>query len=425
MNRPVRTPRKPRTHDSRHSFPAAMKPTLLAHVALAATATSAPLTWGPGGAGGSGIWNTNSTANWWNGSQNVVWPATSSGDDEAVFASSPGTVTISGGVTANQLSFSVSGHTLGGDALTLDGTAPEISTATGVSAEISSTILCTEGFKKTGAGTLILSGSHTYTANTTVEAGTLDLASTAQLSFLVTDSDATKVTGDGTAVFRGAFNLDTSSVTGDTGKIWALTNVANRSFEPSFSLIGFDPDPGGRFWNKPQGSNTWTFDEFTGELFLDVPNTPFEDWGQTNITDIEPTADDQPLADPDDDGLVNLAEFALNGNPLDGSDLGHLSGRTAEVPGVGSAMILTFATRSGTSFTGSSATREGLTYTVQGSSGLGEFTSPVTEVSPAIIPGGWPAPGGAYEYHTFRLDSSTGLPGKGFLRLQIATAPVP
>lgn len=86
-------------------------------------------------------------------------------------------------------------------------------------------------------------------------------------------------------------------------------------------------------------------------------------------------------------------------------------------------MILTFATRSGTSFTGTSATRDGLTYTVQGSGDLGDFSSPATEVSPAIVPGGWPAPGGDYEYHTFRLDSSTGLPGKGFLRLKIVTAP--
>jgi hypothetical protein len=53
------------------------------------------------------------------------------------------------------------------------------------------------------------------------------------------------------------------------------------------------------------------------------------------------------------------------------------------------------------------------------------FASSVSEVIPAIVPESWPAPGVGYEYHTFRLNASTGLTGKGFLRLEIATAPVP
>ena len=179
--------------------------------------------------------------------------------------------------------------------------------------------------------------------------------------------------------------------------------------------------------SKPihRGLRTWTFDESTGELTLDVPNTPFQNWAQTNITDIEPTADDSPLADPDGDGAVNLSEFAFNGDPLDPSDDGYLENQKASVPGIGNALVLTFATRAGTSFTGNSATHDGLTYTVLGSTDLVSFLSPVTEVSPAIVPVGWPAPGGGYEYHTFRLNGSVDLIAKGFLRLKVATAPVP
>jgi autotransporter-associated beta strand protein len=390
---------------------------------LASAAAAAPLTWGPGGNGGSGIWNTNSSANWWNGSSNIVWPATSSGDDDAIFPATAGPVTISGGVTANDISFTANGYLIAGDLLTLDGAAPAISTSTGVSAEISSAIACAAGFQKNGDGTLILSGTHTYTADTTVAAGTLDLASSSSLKFAVTNAGATIVTGPGTAVFRGAFDIDTSAVVTDTGMIWTLANVADQSFDSTFSVTGFDAV--GDLWTKSQGSRKWTFDKSTGELTLDVPNTPFQDWAQTNITDIEPTADDSPLADPDGDGTVNLSEFAFNGNPLDGSDHGFLTGQTAAVPTIGNALILTFATRAGATFVGNSTTLDGLTYTVLGSTDLAGFASPVTEVSPAIIPAGWPAPAAGYEYHTFRLNASTGLTAKGFLRLKIATAPVP
>ena len=116
---------------------------------------------------------------------------------------------------------------------------------TGVSAEIFSAIACAAGFQKTGTGTLILSGSHTYTADTTVAAGTLDLAATSSLRFAVTNAGATIITGPGTAVFRGAFDIDTSAVVTDTGMIWTLANVANQSFDSTFSVTGFDPDPGG------------------------------------------------------------------------------------------------------------------------------------------------------------------------------------
>ena len=392
---------------------------------LASAVVASPLTWGPGGNGGSGIWNTNNSANWWNGAANVIWPATSSGNDDAIFAAAAGTLTISGGVTVNDIAFNTSGYLINGDTLTLDGTSPVISTNTGVSAEISSSIACTAGFQKTGDGTLVLSGIHAYTADTTVAAGTLDLAATSSLKFIVTNDGATIVTGPGTAVFRGAFEIDTSSVATDTGMIWTLANVADQSFDATFSVTGFNPDSGGELWTKPQGSRIWTFDESTGELTLDVPNTPFQNWSQSNITDIEPTADDSPLADPDGDGAVNLSEFAFNGDPLDPSDDGYLAGQKASVPGIGNALVLTFATRAGTSFTGNSATHDGLTYTALGSTDLAGFASPVTEVSPAIVPVGWPAPGGGYEYHTFRLNGSIDLIAKGFLRLKVATATVP
>ena len=48
---------------------------------------SAQLIWGTGGAGGNGTWDT-TTANWWNGSENVAW--TNGG--AAIFSGTGGTL---------------------------------------------------------------------------------------------------------------------------------------------------------------------------------------------------------------------------------------------------------------------------------------------------------------------------------------------
>lgn len=54
-----------------------------------------------GAQGGAGTWNANTTANWWDGSADVVWPDSGT-DNDAIFGGTGGTVTISS-VTANDL----------------------------------------------------------------------------------------------------------------------------------------------------------------------------------------------------------------------------------------------------------------------------------------------------------------------------------
>jgi autotransporter-associated beta strand protein len=82
------------------------------------------LTWDPalsGGSGGSGTWNLNSAANWWNGSADVTWKDNSAnGTNTAVFSGLSGTVTLSTSLSASNLQFSTAGYTLSGSgALTL------------------------------------------------------------------------------------------------------------------------------------------------------------------------------------------------------------------------------------------------------------------------------------------------------------------
>ncbi|MEA3188357.1 MAG: autotransporter family porin [Chthoniobacter sp.] len=71
------------------------------------------MTWGVGGTGGTGTWNA-TTANWWDGSQNVVWQQSGN----AIFSGSAATVTASTfAVTASGMIFNVPGYTLSSGAI--------------------------------------------------------------------------------------------------------------------------------------------------------------------------------------------------------------------------------------------------------------------------------------------------------------------
>jgi hypothetical protein len=50
--------------------------------------------------------------------------------------------------------------------------------------------------------------------------------------------------------------------------------------------------------------------------------------------------------------------------------------------------------------------------------GLASFSAPVSVVTPVTT--GLPAAPAGYEYRTFRLDGSDGLPSTGFLRVQVS-----
>jgi autotransporter-associated beta strand protein len=142
-------------------------------LASAAPSAAAVLTWGPSGSGGSGTWDANVTANWFNATSAVKWPAPGGTDDDAVLAGASGTVGLASGIIANDITFSTTGYTIQGQTLTLNGSTPTITSATGVSAEISSAIAGSAGLTKAGAGTLILSGTNTFSGNVTVSAGAL------------------------------------------------------------------------------------------------------------------------------------------------------------------------------------------------------------------------------------------------------------
>jgi fibronectin-binding autotransporter adhesin len=109
-----------------------MKPKNLAPILLAVFTNSLlaqTYTWRPGDLlGGNGTWDT-TTTNWNTGPQ-VAWPSTGTAN-EAVFEGTAGTVTISGGVTANKLTFNTGGYTVQSSTLSFNGTTPTIDVTTG------------------------------------------------------------------------------------------------------------------------------------------------------------------------------------------------------------------------------------------------------------------------------------------------------
>jgi fibronectin-binding autotransporter adhesin len=177
------------------------------------------LTWdsdsgNPGAQGGTGIWDTNISPNWWDGGANVNWPAASGTDDDAVFENTAGTVTIAaGGVVANDLTFNTTGYIINGGPLTLNGGTPTVTNGTGIDATISSIISGTNGLTKAGGGVLTLSGANTYGGITNLTAGTLKVGNASALgSSLAGAADGT-VVSSGAALDVNATNLGTEVVT--------------------------------------------------------------------------------------------------------------------------------------------------------------------------------------------------------------------
>ncbi len=276
---------------------------------------------------------------------------------------------------------------------------------------------------KDGAGKWLLTGaSNDYTGNTIVHAGTLVLADNAGLRFLITDSSSNAITGSGTVQLNGNFTLDTTAVTATNGS-WPLVHVATltESFGGAFNVVGWVQ--AANVWTKVDGARTWTFSEADGMLGLSVTGAnSYESWINT-FTGI-PLADRDPGDDPDRDGSSNLLEFALNGNPDDFLDNGLIASLIQNSTGPATQeLTLILAVRDGAVFTGGTATISGITYSVEGSIDLVFPSSAISSSGPAdTAPGATGLPslaGSEWEYHTFKLDASEGLTGKGFLRLKI------
>ena len=127
--------------------------------------------------GGSGTWDSSSSC-WRVGSETGTLTSWQAGSD-AVFPGTAGTVSMGSGVSVNapSITFQTSGYTIQSNTLSVPtGGTTSIDVQTGT-ATISSVITGSGALEKAGSGMLKISGTNTYTGDTTISAGTLKAGS--------------------------------------------------------------------------------------------------------------------------------------------------------------------------------------------------------------------------------------------------------
>lgn len=216
-------------------------------------------------------------------------------------------LTGGGGGFAGAVTYTIGGKTVGGNSV-------DSSFAGGITNGASPTVSIT----KVGNSTLTLSGLNTYTGNTVVNAGTFTLADNGALAFKIgANGTNNSVSGTGIVILDGDFNLDLATAAVADGNTWSLVTVgtlASTTFGPNFTVPGFTES--GNVWTKTEGTNTWRFSEATGALTLTFGPGFYTPWTQANGLTGQPGFESGALDDPDKDGVSNLMEFVLAGNPL-------------------------------------------------------------------------------------------------------------
>ena len=214
-----------------------------------------------------------------------------------------------------------------------------------------------------------------------------------------------------------------------TGGVWAISVNgvdATPAADPDFLDSLTDLTVGVFHADVFTGPQTAKLDSFTVVRFGSAVINPDADgdgmldsWETAKLGGTGTTGTD----DTDNDGVLNLAEFAFNGDPQSGSSLGGIVSAYADSnANTTKDLTITIPVRTGATFaadgTKQKATIDGVIYTVEGSLDLSSFTSAVSFVGKTAS--GDPD----YELHTFLLTASD-VPGapKGFLRASVEKAP--
>ena len=299
------------------------------------------------------------------------------------------------------------------------------------------------GLTKSGTGTLQLNAANTYTGTTTVSAGSLG-GTGSVAGPLAVSAGAAVAPGvtvgtftAGATTIAGSYTCDVDGATADklvvngtldvsAGKL--DINLVNTPTAPALVIAtytGTTPAPFATVSGLPAGYalNYAYNDGLTSTNIAIVPSaSAYDSWASS--FGLDPLTDGAPGFDKDGDGQINSVEFALGGSPISGSDNAKIYTLTADSDDADSdkELLLTIAVRSGTPvFAGSpspAAIKDGYTYTVQGSLDLSGFTAPVSVVAPVST--GLPAAPSGYEYRTFSLNGTNGLPaGTGFMRVTV------
>jgi len=179
------------------------------------------------------------------------------------------------------------------------------------------------GVNKFGTGKLVLSGTNTYTGNTVVNDGALEI--TSGLRFRPTTNGATNSvssTGSGSLSFLGTVDLDLSAANTTVGNVWNLFNLGSFAVSPALSgttgvtcNLGAFSEVSGGTWELPVTGAKWVFTEANGNLAYVVTATDYDNWETANGVIGGENDDD------DNDGLTNFEEYAFGTDPTGGSEV--------------------------------------------------------------------------------------------------------
>lgn len=253
---------------------------------------------------------------------------------------------------------------------------------------------------KSGAGTQVLGGVNTYTGDTIITSGTLSLTNAC-----LADGADVRVSAVGT------LNLDYAGT--DTVDEFYLNGV--QQFSGTWGAIG-------------SGATHQTA-RITGTGILNVVTGSADAYGSwalsKGLDDSDAAHSSARSADPDGDGVNNLAEFAFDGDPLSAASDGKIVGKIATVGG-DQVLTLTLPVRTGATFSGATEQVSGLVdtiiYRVQGSADLGTFGNVISEVTggdAAAIQSGLPGLSSGWSYRSFRTAGTVSTVSKDFMRARV------
>ncbi len=182
------------------------------------------------------------------------------------------------------------------------------------------------GVNKLGTGKLLLSGTNTYTGNTVVYDGDLEVNASSSLRFAPTTSGVSnQVSGSFSAKlsYLGTVDLQLGGANLTNGNAWTLFDLASFSGSTPLLKPATVNSTAGAFtksgttWTLVDGANTWTFEEATGVLTLAVASSnPYNAWGG-----VYGLAAGSESGDLDQDGMTNFQEFAFGLIPNDSSSV--------------------------------------------------------------------------------------------------------
>lgn len=186
----------------------------------------------------------------------------------------------------------------------------------------------TASLTKSGTGTLTLAGVNTYNGPTHILAGTLALASTGTIAnspaITIAPGAALDLTSKPAFTLAGSqpltFKLDGSGP-GSSGRIHAAglnITAANIVFDittplddPVYILASYTSKTGSAFATVTPPPGYALNYAYNGNQIALVTTSGFAGW----INGFLELTDSTPAGDPDHDGIVNLLEYVLNGNP--------------------------------------------------------------------------------------------------------------